>query len=181
MSCICTESSVLLWASSHIISVIDESLLLNQLARYFQRMMLSWPRNFLHIFSPQFHHSPSLKPSISRIFHTFKRSLTDDAKSRKTGEQLFDSWLGHFHLFSKLSRVALGIIQPNIIYWIVGWIIPMGVNSLWREVGHPPPSCATFIRMRLHFHSPCMSSCCAEVSIPYPEVHTKDRSRGRGL
>ena len=31
----------------------------------------------------------------------------------KIGEQLLDSLLGHFHLFSKLSKVALGIIQPT--------------------------------------------------------------------
>jgi len=88
MSCSYRQSSVPLRASSHIFSVIYESLLMNQLARYFQRVMLRWSRDFLHICSPQCHRIPSLKPSTTRIFHTFTRSVTDYAKSRKTEEEL---------------------------------------------------------------------------------------------
>jgi hypothetical protein len=53
---------------------------------------------------------------------------------------MFDSWQGKIFLFSKASRLALGLTQPPI--QLVPESISLGVKWLGQEADHSPLSSA---------------------------------------
>jgi hypothetical protein len=70
---------------------------------------------------------------------------------RPRGQSSSPSGVKNF-LFSKLSRLALGSIQPPI-QWVLGALSP-GVKRQGREADHSPPTSAKVKKMSIYTSTP---------------------------